>query len=258
MEKTLEQEIAELEVSDFTHANQYELEDYPILDGKKHPFAVICPGGAYGMVCSFVEGLPYARKLNENGYAAFVVRYRCREKAAYPAPMDDLARAVREILARADELCLNPAHYSVWGSSAGGHLAASFGTEAMGYVKYGLPKPEALVLCYPVVTMRELTHPETRQNLLGDHPDEELLRLTSVEEQVTEAYPPTFVFHGSADGAVPPENSRMLAEALKKRGILCQYTEYPGIEHGVGLAQGMICEEWFSKALDFLRTVRSA
>ncbi len=253
MGKTLEQEIEELMVSDYVHENRYELEAYPILDGDVHPFAVICPGGAYGMVCSFVEGLPYARKLNECGYAAFVVRYRCKEKAAYPAPMDDLARAVRDIFSSADEFSLDTGHYSVWGSSAGGHLAASFGTEAMGYVKYGLPKPDALVLCYPVITMGKLTHPETRQNLLGENPKEEMIHLTSVEEQVTDAYPPTFVFHGSADGAVPPENSRMLAAELKKRNIPCQFTEYPGIEHGVGLAKGLICEEWFSRALAFLR-----
>jgi acetyl esterase/lipase len=253
MEKTLEQEIEELVISDPLHENVYELEEYPILDGKKHPFAVICPGGAYGMVCSFVEGLPFARKLNEQGFAAFIVRYRCREKATYPAPMDDLARAVKDIFSRTEELGLDPDHYSVWGSSAGGHLAASFGTENMGYVKYNLPKPNAMVLCYPVISMGEYTHPETRFNLLGEHPTEEMIHFASVEEQVTDKYPPTFVFHGAEDGAVPPQNSRMLVAALQARGIPCWYTEYPGIEHGVGLAKGQICEDWFSNAVRFLR-----
>ena len=40
---------------DFHHPNEYELVPYLVDDGKKHPFAIICPGGAYGMVCSYVE-----------------------------------------------------------------------------------------------------------------------------------------------------------------------------------------------------------
>lgn len=32
-------------------------------DGKRHPFAVICSGGAYFMVCSYIEGVPVAKKL---------------------------------------------------------------------------------------------------------------------------------------------------------------------------------------------------
>ena len=45
---------------DFYHPNEHELVPYLVDDGKKHPFAIICPGGAYGMVCSYVEGEPFA------------------------------------------------------------------------------------------------------------------------------------------------------------------------------------------------------
>lgn len=155
---------------DMLHRNDYELKEYVIRDGKKHPFAVICPGGGYSMVCSFVEGMPFAKRLNEMGYSAFVVYYRTKDRARFPGPQDDLARAVKEILHRAEEWNLDTRGYSVWGASAGGHLAASFGTESMGYRKYGLPKPAALVLTYPVITMSDLTHPGTRANLLGTAP----------------------------------------------------------------------------------------
>ena len=235
--------------------NVYSMEEYPILDGKKHPFAVIVPGGAYWNVCSFIEGLPYARALNKEGYSAFIVRYRTKELAHYPNPQDDLARAVRELLDRADELNLDTDRYSVWGSSAGGHLAASFGTDNMGYQRYGLKKPQALVLCYPVITMGDLTHPETRVNLLGEGFTEEQIEYCSVERHVTADYPPTFAFHGLADGAVPYQNSRMLMERLEALGIAHEYHEYPGIEHGTGLAKGMSCEEWFGCAMHFLRSL---
>lgn len=238
---------------DFWRRNRWELREFVIRDGKKHPFAIICPGGGYSMVCSFLEGLPYAKHLNEQGYSAFVLYYRCRKKARYPAPMDDLARALRDILSRADALNLETEGYSVWGSSAGGHLAASFGTEAMGYAKYDLPKPGALVLCYPVVTMGDKTHLGSRNNLLGKAPDAAMLTLTSVEQQITPAYPPTFVWCGDTDRTVDPENSRMLSEALAENGVPCQFVEYPGVDHGVGLRKGLACEGWFEQAVSFWR-----
>ncbi len=54
----------------------FYLEKYILKDGKQHPVAIICPGGGYHRVCSFIEGLPYAKKLNEMGYSAIVVHYR--------------------------------------------------------------------------------------------------------------------------------------------------------------------------------------
>lgn len=236
---------------DITRKNQFEIKKFILNDGKKHPFAVICPGGGYSAVCSFVEGKPFAKKLNKMGYSAFVVYYRVREEAHFPAPQDDLARAVQEILAHAQEWNLETEGYSVWGSSAGGHLAGTFGTEALGYVKYGLPKPGAMVLVYPVVTMTMATHGGSRENLLGAEPTEEMIRLCSVEQQVTENYPPTFVWCGDADQTVNPENSRMLERALLEKGVPCQRKEYPGVDHGVGLGKGTSSEGWIEDAVAF-------
>lgn len=236
---------------DVFHENAYELVPYLVQDGKKHKVAVICPGGGYNMVCSFVEGEPFATVLNAMGISAVVVYYRCRELAGFPAPQDDLARAVQEVLQRAEEWNLDTEGYSVWGSSAGGHLAGSFGTENMGFRKYGLPKPGAMILIYPVVTMGEHTHEGTRNNLIGPKASREMQEYTSVERQVTPDYPPTFLWCGSADSCVPPENSHLLAAALQKCGVPCRFIEYPGVEHGVGLGEGLACQGWIFKAVDF-------
>ena len=91
-------------IYDARRPNQYALKPYLINDGKRHPFAVICPGGGYGMVCSAGEGSPFAKELNKLGYHAFVVYYRVKRKARYPQPQEDLKRAIEEIFARADEL----------------------------------------------------------------------------------------------------------------------------------------------------------
>jgi predicted peptidase len=42
---------------------------------------------------------------------------------------------------------------------------------------------------------------------------------------------PVWMFHGDADQAVPVEESRHMAEALKAAGAEYKYTEYPGVNH---------------------------
>ena len=86
-------------ILDAHRANKYFLKPYLINDGEKHPFAVICPGGGYSMVCSAGEGRPFAEELNKLGYHAFVVYYRVKDKARYPNPQEDLKRAIEEVFA---------------------------------------------------------------------------------------------------------------------------------------------------------------
>lgn len=239
------------EFFDTYRKNEYKLQPYLIRDGKTHPVAIICPGGGYRRVCSFVEGHPYAKRLNKLGYHAVVVYYRVRELAAFPNPQDDLARAVKEIHSRAEDWKLDLRGYSLWGSSAGGHLAACFGTDAMGYRKYSLPKPGALILSYPVVTMGEKTHLGSRNYLIGPQPSREAIDLTSIEKQVTENYPPTFLWWGDRDETVDPVNSKMLQTQLEKHRIPCLCREYHNVGHGVGVIKGLPCEGWFEDAVQF-------
>ena len=128
--------------------------------------------------------------------------------------------------------------------------------ERLGWKKDGLPRPGALVLCYPVVTMEEpLTHTGSRQRLLGPDPDPALAAAVSVERQVTADYPPVFLWWGEADAAVDPANSRMLLAALEAAGVRCEHASYPGVGHGVGLGEGLACAGWPQRAVDFWRSV---
>lgn len=242
-------------IRDFYRRNRFVLDDRFVLrDGKRHPFAVICPGGGYSMVCSFVEGVPLAQKLNELGISAYIVYYRVRRKAKFPNPQDDLAKAIRMVLENAERYCVEKENYSVWGASAGGHLAASFGTRNMGYAHYGLPKPGAVVLIYPVISMDPaLTHQETRQNLLGKNPAAEQIRSSSVELNVTDQYPATYIWCGTADTTVTPENTHRMVAALNKEGVPCCCEIFPDVEHGVGLGIGTAAEGWLEKAVAFWR-----
>lgn len=247
MSRTLLSRIQEF--FDTNRNNVYALKPYLLRDGKMHPVAIVVPGGGYRRICSFVEGYPYAKKLNAMGYHAFVLYYRVREQARFPAPQDDLAKAVGEILAHQEKWKLDMRGYSVWGSSAGGHLAASFGTESMGWKKYGLPRPGTMVLVYPVVTMGEKAHEGSRNFLTGKDPA--LIDETSIEKHITPAYPPTFLWWGKADDCVDPDNSRMLQTALEENRVPCRCIQYPDTGHGVGIGLGENCEGWFEKAVQF-------
>ena len=233
-------------VYDFWRPNRYGLKPYLLNDGQKHPFAVICPGGGYGMVCSFVEGLPFAKELNAKGYHAFVVYYRVKRKAFYPAPQDDLERAIREIFDHAEAWQLDTHNWSLWGSSAGGHLAASFCTEHR-----SVPKPKALILTYPVIIMDEHTHADTQKNLVGEQPDPMLFEKLSVNRHITKDFPPTYVWNGTDDRSVDPINSCALAKALENAGVPYLHEEFAGVGHGVGLAKSTNAEPWFDHAIVF-------
>lgn len=242
---------------EYWFGNVYRLDDYVISDGKRHPFALICPGGGYTMSSTKSEGDAYARELNKRGYSAFVLHYRCRKKGRYPAGLQDAARALQDILNRADDLKLETENYSLWGSSAGGHLAASFGTKSMGYAQFSLPKPGVLVLAYPLITMSRFTHKPSRYNLLGRRPSKSMIELTSVEKQITCEYPAVYLWCGGDDRVVDPENSRMLAKALAEHHIPYEYRKYSGIGHGAGLGKGLVCEPWFDEAVAFIEKQRA-
>lgn len=237
----------------FFNKNRYRLDERFVLrDGKKHPLAILVPGGGYYMVSSFIEGVPVAKKLNEKGISAIIVYYRVKKKAKYPAPMEDLARAIREISDRSKAMGLDMEHYSIWGASAGGHLTAAFGTEHMGYMKYNLPKPDTLVLAYPVISMeRGKTHVGSHDNLLGKNADTEQEAFASVEHHIHPDYPKTFIWCSDDDNIVNPDNTRDMVAALKKANVPVECRIYHGVPHGSGPASGTVAENWMNEAIAF-------
>lgn len=223
---------------------------FPVPGSRK--FLLIIPGGGYFNVCSYVEGFPIARRCVEKGISAFILQYRTSGWAHYPNPQEDAAQAVKYILKNAQRFGLTGTDYAVCGFSAGGHLAASFGMEALGYARFGVPRPQAVLLGYPVVTMGEKAHEGSRTLLLGEGADDPAVREQwSVEKQVTGNYPPTFVWNCAADDCVPAENSAMLEAALVGCGVPVHHEIFPGTVHGWGLADGTPAEGWLERAIHF-------
>lgn len=220
---------------------------------------VICPGGGYSLVWSPGEGYPVAARLNQMGYNAFVVNYRVGDQAEAPNPMDDLAAAIRYLHDHSAALQSDLTGYAVMGFSAGGHLAASFGTESLGWRHYDLPRPGAMMLCYPVVTMGPSSEPTSRSRLLGCRLGDAAAEAAySVERQVTPAYPPSFLWQCDHDAVVPIENTILLDRALTNHHIVHSYETYSGQDHGTGLADGTAAAGWLERAISFWERVSPA
>jgi acetyl esterase/lipase len=203
---------------------------------------VICPGGGYGGLAPH-EGVDYARFLNEQGIAGFVLKYRLGSGGYHhPAMMQDAARAVRTVRARAAEWRVDPKQIGIMGSSAGGHLASTLLTHfdagqpnAADPIERESSRPDLGILCYAVISMGQFTHQGSKNNLLGPNPPEALVRELSNELQVTKDTPPCFIWHTWEDNGVAVENSLQFAEALRKSGVPFDLHVYQKGAHGLGL-----------------------
>ena len=229
-----------------SHPNEYELTPY-LVEDKTAPVVVVCPGGGYRMVASFIEGVPIAKYFQSRGINAFVLRYRVKEKAKYPAPTEDIAHALKDIQ---NIYHLSLDNYALCGFSAGGHMCALFGLKEYGYEKYRLPKPNLIILIYPVITLEKgLTHRGTRKWFALE--DKEILEIGTIHHHVTSEYPKTFIWRGDNDKSVPPINSDLLIDELAKNNVDCQYFKYKNAKHGIGLGVKTDAEGWLNAAVKY-------
>ena len=223
---------------------------------------IVLPGGGYRMRAPH-EGLPVAQKFNALGFHAFVLEYRVAPYA-WPAPQQDVMRAVALVRANAGKWNIDPGHIAVGGFSAGGHLAACAGTLALdvdfsagdGYDSVS-PRPDALILCYPVISSdAAITHQGSMQRLSGSEtPDDKFLALVSLENQIREETPPAFLWHTATDGAVNVENSLRFAKNMWARGKRAELHVFPQGSHGLGLGeQTTDISIWPELAANFLET----
>jgi acetyl esterase/lipase len=219
---------------------------YTPAEGKANGVAVvICPGGGYGGLANH-EGEHYARFLNEQGVAGFVLKYRLGPAGyKHPSMLQDASRAIRAVRARAAEWRVDPRRIGIMGSSAGGHLASTALThfdpgkaDASDAVERQSSRPDFGILCYAVITMGEYTHKGSKHNLLGENPSEDLVKGLSSELQVTRQTPPCFLWHTWEDKAVPVENTLQFAEALRKAEVPFDLHIYQKGGHGLGLGSG--------------------
>ena len=220
---------------------------------------VIFPGGGYGALAPH-EGKGYADWLVTNGISCFVVKYRLGSGGyRHPAMLQDAARAVRLVRARATDWKVDPKRIGIIGSSAGGHLSSTLITHfdsgksgASDPIERESSRPDLAILCYPVITMGANTHAGSKKNLLGEKPDPDFVKSLSNETQVTKDTPPCFVWHTQEDKGVKVENSLAFAAALQQAGVPFDLHIYQKGPHGIGLGKDEP-HPWANACLYWLR-----
>jgi acetyl esterase/lipase len=236
---------------------------------------LICPGGGYSVVAELHEGEAIAKKLNDIGVAAMVLRYRLPNPKFVDnkefVPLQDAQRALIIIRENAKEWGIDPTRVGILGSSAGGHLASTIGTHfkktyAQNPKRINV-RPDFMILNYPVISFADsITHYGSRFNLAGPVlTEQEAQRFTvngrmdqkkipidvekikeySNELQVSPETPPTFITHAYNDDVVPIENAILFAASLQQHGVDVRTFFYTKGGHGYGLDNPTSDRDWF-------------
>ena len=230
-----------------TKSKTQKLDIYLPNEGKG-PFPTIISfhgGGFYEGNKSRQYTAPMLQGLN-HGYAVVTVDYRLSDEAKFPAAINDAKAAIRFIKVNAAQYNLNPNKIALWGSSAGGNLAALAGTtggtnncydKSLGNV-HVLDNVTAVVDWYGptnfCVMDEQFTESGLREKVQGIHvyniegsfpsrylgqniskvPD--LCKKADPTTYLTSKCPPFLIQHGTLDSIIPTQQSIDLADAIKK------------------------------------------
>lgn len=194
----------------------------------------------------------FDRHFAARGFAMVSVDYRLAPQYPHPAQVVDLRLALRHLRAHAGELGIDPQRIGLWGSSAGGHVAAF---TALSSGQDALPgetvAPEYRDQSTAVQCVVEGYGPALIGGLLPDRddggmpatPEEDLLggpaAVTAAAAQAASPAllpvhdaPPFLILHGTGDRLVPAAQSRALHDHLVAGGGESLLYLIEGFGHG--------------------------
>lgn len=226
----------------------------------RRPLVLVVPGGGYEHV-SAREADPVALQFAAAGYHTAVLTYSVGEGARNYQPLRQLSAALALLREHAEAWGVLPEQIAVCGFSAGGHLALSGAVLAVP----GLPeqpRPDAVILGYPVITAGEYAHRGSFVQLAGEDPAAQ--QAFSLEDKITPRTPPVFVWHTMEDETVPVENTLLLVSALHRAGVPCEAHLFEKGCHGTSLSTAEVnhpsahrsrwltlAREWLDDTFDF-------
>jgi acetyl esterase/lipase len=185
--------------------------------------------------------LPQSLYLAQRGMVAIPCDYRVLSRHGV-IPQDclrDAKAAIRWARANAARLGIDPARIVAAGESAGGHLAAATAL-VPGFEEGAHPEtssmPNALVLFNPAVL---LSPADGHPGLLSEASLASISARTQGRPQEISPYhfiraglPPSILFHGTKDEAVPFPTVELFAKAMTAAGNRCELKAYEGQPHG--------------------------
>lgn len=234
-------DYCELEITAGGHDGMlccYEHTESAEIPIKSRPAILVIPGGAYAM-CSDREGEPVAIEFLNRGFNAHVVKYPCAP-TRYPAQLVVAAAAMNIIRERAKQTKTDPKRVYAIGFSAGGHLCGMLANCSMDLpeiksLTFNNFKPNAIALCYPVISY-EYGHALSHENLLGGKDKAENCGWLNLDTSVTKNNPPAFIWTTATDEIVPPVNALSYAAAYNKLGLRYELHVFSKGRHGLSVA----------------------
>ena len=219
----------------------------PITEMANHrttrPCVVVLPGGGYNF-CSMREAEPVALEYLTAGFNVVLLdKYSLKEQARDFNPLCDVGFTIMKIRENAEDWGCDPEKIAVLGFSAGGHLAGTAGTmwndprlvEKLG-VKNGENRPNAMVLCYAVISSDKKTKSHTIRWASGEaEPGSPEDNDWFVDRHVDETTCPAFIWHTVTDNSVPIENTIRMLSALQAKKIPYECHLFPEGPHGLSV-----------------------
>ena len=119
------------------------------------------------------------------------------------------------------------------------------------------PRPNAVILGYPVVTAGQYAHRGSFVQLAGST-DPAAQQVFGLEDKITPQMPPVFVWTTMEDAAVPVENTLMLVNALHRAGVPCEAHLFEKGVHGTSISTAEVDQpsrhrhHWVELAVEWL------
>lgn len=259
-----------------THAKN-TLDIYAPANGARCPLVVWIHGGGWQSGSKELEtgARTAVLRLVDRGYALASIDYRLSDDATFPAQIHDVKAAIRFLRANATKLRLDPDRVVLWGTSAGGHLAALAGTSAgvsaledLGQGNPGVSsRVQGVIDCYGPTVLPAMDAELATNGCRGNHsapgsPEAKLLGcaegLASCEgataaspvTYVDPTDPPMLLGHGLADCTVPHQQTARLEAALTTAGVRVSARYLPGGTHRIeSCPEGALVDDFLDDVL---------
>lgn len=191
--------------------------------------------------------LPRIREpLLERGYVVASADYRLAPSHRWPAQIEDAKCAIRFLRAESDTYGIDTGRIGVWGTSAGGHLAALLGTTdtSVGFEGDGghagqSSRVRAVVDLYGPAHLTDGEGWPPGQALVLEivfgtsDLDSPVLERASPTTHATPDDPPFLILHGENDRLVPVRQSEFLFERLGTAGVPAELVVVENARHGL-------------------------